>query len=77
MDQREELMYMLTKFEDSGWDLIALPSKNWMNLKEPTEQETINLLTAIEIADNECGSCGCEFDTLYKKTIMILKELLQ
>lgn len=76
MDERIELMNMLTKFKNSGWDLIALPSEKWMSVKIPTEQETIDLLKAIEIADVECGNCGCEYDELYKKTILILKKLL-
>lgn len=28
---REELIQVVTKFVESGWDLIAVPSKAWLN----------------------------------------------
>jgi len=31
------------------------------------------LFAAVEQADKDCGSCGCEFDPLYKKAIELLK----
>lgn len=76
MNQRVELINMLTKFENSEWELIALSSKKWKQSTNPTKQETFELLEAIEKANIECGSCGCEYDELYKKAILILKEIL-
>ena len=66
---REELVYILTKFAGSGWDLIAEPSKAWLDGNGDLKK----LLTAIEQADRDCGSCGCEYDPLYKKAIELLK----
>lgn len=66
-----ELKAILEKFSESGWDLIAIPSKAYLDRSGTKE----DLITAIEQADNECGNCGCEFDSLYKKCIE-LKELL-
>ena len=65
MDKRE----ILQKFTSSGWDLIAKPSQGYLDGK--TDKET--LIAAIEQADIECGSCGCEFDPLYKEILSLLK----
>lgn len=61
----EELKVILEKFAGSGWDLIAVPSKAYLDGKGTKE----DLIKAIEQADRECGSCGCEFDPLYKKCL--------
>lgn len=67
----EEMKVILEKFAESGWDLIAIPSKAYLDGKGDKEE----LIKAIEQADSECGSCGCELDSLYKKCIE-MKELL-
>ena len=69
--RREELIQIMTKFSESGWDLIDTPSKSWLEGKGDTSK----LIAAIEQADKECGSCGCDFDPLYKRALS-LKELL-
>lgn len=71
MNNNEELKLIITKFVESGWDLIANPSKAWLKGKG----NTIELINAIEQADKECGSCGCEYDVLYKRALA-MKELL-
>ena len=64
----EELNSILKKFADSGWELIAAPSRDWLNGKSVQ-----NALTeAIREADRQCGSCGCEFDHLYKRALELL-----
>lgn len=65
----EEIKNILEKFAGSGWDLIAIPSKAYLNNTESVE----NLIKALEQANIECGSCGCEFDPLYKRCIELLK----
>jgi hypothetical protein len=70
-NSREELVQIMTKFAGSGWDLIDAPSKAWLEGNGDKDK----LIAAIEQADKECGSCGCEFDPLYKKALS-LKELL-
>jgi len=62
------LKAILEKFINSGWDLIACPSKAYLEGKTSKEE----LLKAIKQADEQCGSCGCEFDPLYKECINLL-----
>jgi hypothetical protein len=66
-----ELIQIIEKFSESGWDLIDVPSKKWLadnNLADATAE----LIKAVEQADKECGSCGCEFDPLYKRALELL-----
>jgi hypothetical protein len=65
----EELTTIITKFAESGWCLIDAPSKEWLDQKSGNEA----LLPSIEQADKECGSCGCEFDPLYKRALELLQ----
>ncbi|MGI6151112.1 MAG: hypothetical protein ACOYIR_04070 [Christensenellales bacterium] len=60
-----ELREIIAKFAESGWELIAEPSKRWLNGDCSKEE----LLKAVSQADRECGNCGCEFDPLYKKVL--------
>ena len=71
-----ELISILEKFAESGWDLIDAPAKAWLtanNGNGADEKTTVALIKAIEQADAECGSCGCEFDPLYKRALAILQ----
>ena len=65
--EREELSQILTKFAESGWDLIDGPSKAWLEGRGDFNK----LIEAINEADNSCGSCGCEFDPLYKRALAL------
>jgi hypothetical protein len=66
-----DLKAIMMKFAESGWDLISTPANAWLEGKGDKNA----LISAIEQADKECGSCGCEFDELYKRALE-LKELL-
>ena len=72
----EELKSIITKFANSGWDLIDTISKEWISA---LSKNSVNLnvkeklIKAIEQADNECGSCGCEYDPLYKRALVLLR----
>jgi len=66
-----ELTEILQKFSESGWEVIAGPSKRWLSHMDNFQE----LCEAIEKADLECGNCGCEFDPLYKRCLEILKML--
>ena len=71
----DELVKIITKFSESGWDVIDAPSKAWLstfNENGVKNDSTKNLVNAIEQADKECGSCGCEFHSLYKKALELL-----
>jgi len=70
-NKNEELTKIISKFAESGWDLIDEPSKAWLEGKICNEE----LLPIIMQADKECGNCGCEFDPLYKKTIELLQAV--
>lgn len=69
--RQEEFESILNKFATSGWDVIDAPSKAWLEGKANKEE----LITAIRQADKECGSCGCEFDPLYKRALELCTEL--
>ena len=62
----EELRSIMEKFASSGWDLISVPAQQWLDGR--SDRET--LVSAIRQADEECGSCGCEFDPLYKLSLI-------
>ncbi len=63
-----ELREILKKFASCGWDLIDKPSRDWLDGKENREER----IAAIKEADKQCGSCGCEFDPLYKRALELL-----
>lgn len=73
MTGNNELTGIITKFAESGWDVIDAPSKAWLNAgTEASSDVTKALIEAVKQADNECGSCGCEFDPLYKRALELL-----
>lgn len=67
----EELRLILKNFAESGWEVIDGPSNAWLEGKSSKEA----LIAAINQADIECGSCGCEFDPLYKRALALCAEL--
>jgi hypothetical protein len=74
----EELVKIVTKFTESGWDVIDIPSKAWLsaiNESGLNHNTTKELLKAVEQADKECGNCGCEFDPLYKRALELLRSV--
>ena len=64
----EELKSIMQKFVASCWDLIAIPAQQWLDGNSDKE----SLISAIKQADEECGSCGCELDPLYKRALELL-----
>ena len=67
---QDELKAIMEKFAASGWDLIAVPAQEWLN----GGGDKASLIAAIEQADRECGSCGCEFDPLYKSCLLYTSD---
>ncbi len=61
----EELQGILERFAGSGWELIALPSRRWLDGQENREE----LVRALQI----CGNCGCDLDSLYPKALRLLE----
>lgn len=66
----EEMKKIMEKFASSGWDLIAGPAQQWLDGKA----DKAALISAIKQADAECGSCGCDFDPLYKRALELMTE---
>lgn len=64
-----ELKAIMEKFVESGWDLISVPAREWLN----GTADMGALVAAIKQADEECGSCGCDMDPLYKRALELLK----
>lgn len=64
----EELKSIMEKFAASGWDLISIPAQQWLEGKADKDI----LVSAIKQADEECGSCGCELDLLYKRALELI-----
>ena len=64
----EELKTIMEKFASSGWDLIAVPAKQWLDGNADKDA----LTAAIQQADKECGSCVCDFDPLYKRALELI-----
>lgn len=64
----EELKAIMEKFAASGWDLISVPAQQWLDGEFGRDA----LVTAIKQADKECGSCGCDLDSLYKRALELL-----
>ncbi len=54
----EELRTIVEKFAALGWDLIAVPARRWLDGGGGRD----DLIPAIQQAERECGSCGCELD---------------
>ncbi len=75
--RREMLIEIVTKFAESEYDVINTPSKAWLaaiNDGEASKAAAPALEAALLKAVEECGSCGCEFDPLYKKALA-MKDL--
>lgn len=66
----EEIKSIMEKFAQSGWDLISVPAQEWLDGKS----DVTELISAIKLADEQCGSCGCELDPLYKKVLNYYSE---
>lgn len=65
-----ELRGIVKRFAQSGWDLIAQPAKEYLDGADCREE----LVEAVRQADEECGSCGCEYDALYKRFLALIDE---
>lgn len=60
----------MVRFALAGWDLISQPARQWL---EGTAEKK-SLIAAIQQADELCGSCGCDMDSLYRRAIKLLNE---
>ena len=67
-ENMDELRVIMEKFAACGWDLIDGPAKQWLEGKI----DNAALIPVMKEADAQCGSCGCEFDPLYKRALELL-----
>ena len=61
--EEHELRIILKRFADSEWELIAAPANAYLDGEDCND----SLIAAVEQANEECGSCGCEYDELYRR----------
>jgi len=64
-----ELHDIMEKFASCGWGLIDSPAKDYL----AGRADLPALIAAIEEADKQCGSCGCDMDPLYKRALELLR----
>lgn len=64
----EELHMILERFAASGWELIADPARKWLDGKG----DQVVLRAAVEQAERERGTCGCDLAPLYRRTLELL-----
>ena len=69
--EEHELRSILKRFADSGWELLSVPANAYL-CGESCKDE---LISAVEQANEECGSCGCEYDALYKRFLALKNAL--
>jgi len=68
----KELVKIVEKFAECGWDAIDAPAKDWLTANGSADA-TSALIKAVRQADKDCGKCGCEFDPLYKEALALLQ----
>ena len=69
-EKQMELINIIEKFANSGWNLIEAPAKTWLQNKFGSDKTIVqNLIDVTTKADAECGNCGCEYDPLYKQVL--------
>ena len=76
--KNEELVKIVVKFAESGWDILDEPSKKWLSANNEnglTNTVTNELIEAVKQADKKCGNCGCDYDPLYKSALELLKTV--
>lgn len=69
--EEHELRIILKRFADSEWELIAAPANAYLDGEDCNDW----LIAAVEQANEECGSCGCEYDDLYRRFLELKHAL--
>ena len=69
--EEHELKTILKRFADSGWELISAPASKYLGGEDCKDE----LIAAVEQANEECGSCGCEYDALYQRFLALKNAL--
>jgi hypothetical protein len=61
--EEQELRSIIKRFAESEWELISAPAIAYLSGEDCNDW----LVSAIEQANEECGSCGCDYDELYRR----------
>jgi len=69
--EEHELKSILVRFADSGWELISAPASAYLSGENCREE----LIAAVRQANEECGGCGCEYDALYERFLVLSRWL--
>lgn len=69
--EEHELRAIIKRFADSGWELISVPASAYLAGEDCTDE----FISAVEQANEECGSCGCEYDELYRRFLSLKSAL--
>ena len=69
--EEHELRIILKRFADSGWELLSAPAAAYLCGESCKDA----LISAVTQANEECGTCGCEYDALYER-FLALKHAL-
>ena len=69
--EEHELRIILKRFADSESELIAAPANAYLDGEDCNDW----LIAAVEQANEECGSCGCEYDELYRRFLELKHAL--
>lgn len=69
-ENNRELTEIIEEFAISAWDVIDGPSRAWLNV--PGDEQQRELIDALKKADEACGSCGCTYDAMYKRALVLL-----
>ncbi|MBQ7646100.1 MAG: pyruvate:ferredoxin (flavodoxin) oxidoreductase, partial [Clostridia bacterium] len=75
--RRAKLIEIIEKFAAGENKKLAEAAKAWLDVKDEgdaSKEASAKLIAAIEAVDAKCGSCGCEFDPLYKQALS-MKDL--
>jgi hypothetical protein len=69
--EEHELQAIIKRFADSGWELISAPASAYLGGEDCKDA----FIAAVEQANEECGSCGCEYDELYRRFLELKNKL--
>ena len=70
--KNQRLTDLVKQFAECGWDVVDAPAKKWLSVTDCCDTNK-ELITALEQADKDCGSCGCDMDPMYKEALTLLR----
>ena len=68
--EEHELRGILKRFSDSGWELLSVPASAYLSGEDCLDE----LIAAVTQANEECGLCGCEYDALHERFLVLTRK---